>query len=82
MYRIIEKIKKLDKIKTPATVLGMSGALLVALPAAAPRMLGFASWMIANFLWIHQGLKTRDFYIAGLFGFYFLTAAIGIFNLC
>jgi hypothetical protein len=48
MYRIIEKIKKLDKIKTPATVLGMSGALLVALPAAAPRMFGFASWMIAK----------------------------------
>lgn len=74
-------IHRLHPVKTPATLLGMAGAVLVALPTAAPRMIGFASWMIANGLWIYLGMSTRDGYIAGLFGFYFLTTGFGIFNL-
>jgi len=81
MYEIKKMNLHLHPVKTPAVLLGMAGSLLVAMPAAAPRLIGFVSWMIANSLWIHQGLKTRDFYIAGLFGFYFLTAGIGILNL-
>lgn len=79
--RVGRMIHRLHPVKTPATLLGMAGAVLVALPAAAPRMIGFASWMIANGLWIYQGMSTRDGYIAGLFGFYFLTTGFGIFNL-
>lgn len=81
MYRLTEKIKKLHPFKTPAILLGMTGSVLVALPAAAPRTIGFVSWMIANSLWIYQGIDTRDGYIAGLFGFYFLTSGLGILNL-
>ena len=71
----------LDPVKTPAVICGMVGSVFVAMPATVMRLAGFCCWMIANFLWVFQGVKVKDFYLMALFGFYFVTAAIGIYNL-
>jgi hypothetical protein len=77
---VIEKAP-LDPIKTPAVILSMSGAVLVAMPTTFFRMIGFGTWMISNTLWVIQGKKVNDFYLMSLFGFYFVTAAVGVVNL-
>lgn len=74
-------LPKIDKIKTPAVILGMTGAVFVALPATIFRLLGFSAWMIANSLWVIQGKKVNDFYLVLLFGFYFVTAVMGFAGL-
>jgi len=76
----VEKVN-LDPIKTPAVILSMSGAVLVAMPTTFLRMVGFSVWLISNTLWVIQGKKVKDFYLMALFSFYFLTAAIGVVNL-
>lgn len=74
-------LPKPDKIKTPAVIFGMTGAVFVALPATIFRLLGFSAWMIANSLWVIQGKKVNDFYLIALFGFYFVTAVMGFAGL-
>lgn len=71
----------LHPIKTPAVILSMTGSVLVAMPTTILRIAGFSVWMISNTLWFIQGQKVKDFYLMALFGFYFVTAAIGIYNL-
>lgn len=71
----------LDPVKTPAVICGMAGAVLVAMPATNLRLAGFCCWMIANLLWVFQGVKVKDFYLMVLFGFYFLTAVLGVYNI-
>lgn len=68
-------------IKAPATILGMAGAVFVAMPATILRLAGFGCWLIANGLWVIQGKKVNDFYLMLLFSFYFVTAAFGVYNL-
>jgi hypothetical protein len=69
---------KFHSVKTPAVILGMSGAALVAVPAAAAHLAGFGCWIIGNGLWVWHGTKVKDFYILLLFGFYLVTAVMGI----
>lgn len=71
----------LHPIKTPAVILSMTGSVLVAMPTTILRIAGFSVWMISNTLWFIQGQKVKDFYLMALFGFYFVTAAIGVYNL-
>ncbi|WP_048145700.1 hypothetical protein [Methanoplanus limicola] len=72
---------KFHPVKTPAVILGMSGAALVAVPAAAAHLAGFTCWIIANGLWVWHGTKVKDFYIMLLFVFYLVTAFMGIMGL-
>jgi hypothetical protein len=44
----------LHPIKTPAVILSMSGAVLVAMPTTILRLAGFSIWMISNTLWVIQ----------------------------
>jgi hypothetical protein len=71
----------LDPVKTPAVICGMAGAVLVAMPATNLRLAGFGCWIVANSLWVFQGVKVKDFYLMVLFGFYFLTAVLGVYNI-
>lgn len=71
----------LHPIKAPAVIFGMVGSVFVAMPATVMRLAGFCCWMIANLLWVFQGVKVKDFYLMVLFGFYFVTAALGVYNL-
>jgi len=70
-----------DVIRSPAVILGMSGAVLVAMPANELRMTGFMAWIIGNLLWVVYGLRSDDHYTIAMFGFYLVTAIIGLYNL-
>ncbi|WOF15990.1 hypothetical protein F1737_04370 [Methanoplanus sp. FWC-SCC4] len=67
--------------KTPAVILGMIGSTLVAVPAAAAHLAGFACWMIGNSLWVLYGISEDDWHIITLFSFYFITALLGAYFL-
>jgi len=69
---------KVHPTKTPAVILGMAGATLIALPDAAAHLAGFGCWIIANGLWVRYGLKEKDWHIMILFSFYFMTALVGV----
>jgi len=67
----------MTSIKTPATALSITGAVLVAYPSTISRLAGFCCWIIGNSLWIHIGLMQKDRHISILFSVYLCTAAIG-----
>lgn len=77
----LSDLPKPDLIKTPAVIFGMTGAVFVALPTTFFRLAGFTCWMVANSLWVIQGRKVKDFYLIALFGFYLVTACLGIMGL-
>lgn len=68
----------LDRLQYVGEALGVAGAVLVALPSAALRALGFAVWIGANAAWIVYGRKTENGHISRLFSFYLVTAVIGL----
>lgn len=79
--KLIDKCRTLDPVRTPAVLLGMTGAVLVAMPTTIFRAFGFLSWLIGNSLWIINGRRTDDRYMVVMFGFYLLTAFVGLGNI-
>ncbi|HOB43701.1 MAG TPA: hypothetical protein PKV78_04985 [Methanoculleus thermophilus] len=70
----------LDPLQTPAVVLGMVGAVLVAGRTAGMRMCGFGAWVIGNVFWVVYGAVTENWYVVVMFGFYWVMAVVGVRN--
>ena len=68
---------KLHPTKTPAVLLGMAGAILIALPAATAHLAGFSCWILGNGLWVITGISEKDHHLIAQFSFFFLTALMG-----
>ncbi|MFA7087612.1 MAG: hypothetical protein WC145_13165 [Aliarcobacter sp.] len=69
-----------DRLQYVGEVLGVAGAVLVALPSAASRAAGFAVWTVGNAAWISYGRRAGNRHIARLFSFYLLTAVVGLYS--
>ena len=70
----------LDLLQAPAVVLGIVGALFVSGYSLKSRRFGFILWILGNALWVSWGLWTGNLYVAIMFGFYWLTACLGLSN--
>jgi hypothetical protein len=77
---IIEILTTIDPVQALAVTLGISGAVLVAGKRAASRLAGFSCWIIANLIWFFEGVYSSNYYLAAMFGFYWLTAIVGFWN--
>lgn len=62
-----------------AVPLGMAGSVLVALPKKAMRGIGFSSWIVSNIIWLQHGLGVDDIHVSAQFGFYLITASLGLY---
>jgi len=69
-----------DPLQGPAVVLGMAGAALVASRAQGIRRAGFGCWVVGNLLWVIYVTVEGNAYMMTLFGFYWVTAALGLMN--
>ena len=69
-----------DPLQGPAVVLGMAGAALVASRAQGIRRIGFGAWIVGNLLWVIYATVEGNTYMMILFGFYWVTAALGLMN--
>lgn len=70
----------LDPLQTPAVVLGMMGAVLVAGRSPGVRACGFGAWVIGNLFWVAYGAVTANVYVVVMFAFYWVTAVVGVRN--
>jgi hypothetical protein len=70
----------LDPLQTPAVVLGMAGAVLVAGRGAGTRAAGFGMWVIGNLFWVAYGVVSGNVYVVVMFAFYGVTAVMGVVN--
>ncbi len=70
----------LDLLQAPAVILGIVGALFVSGYSLGSRRTGFCLWILGNALWVSWGLLTQNPYITIMFGFYWLTACLGLSN--
>ena len=77
---IIEMLATIDPLQAAAVILGISGAVLVAGNWARSRLAGFSCWIIANLIWFFEGVYSSNYYLAAMFGFYWLTAIVGFWN--
>ncbi|WP_048152696.1 hypothetical protein [Methanolacinia paynteri] len=77
---ITELLAAIDPLQTIAVILGISGAALVAGKKAASRLSGFSCWIIANLIWFFEGVYSSNYYLAAMFGFYWITAIVGFWN--
>jgi len=69
-----------DPLQGPAVVLGMVGAALVASRSRGVRRIGFGAWIVGNLLWVVYASVQENIYMVTLFGFYWVTAALGLLN--
>jgi len=69
-----------DPLQGPAAVLGMVGAALVASRSQGVRRIGFGAWIVGNLLWVVYAAAQENVYMMTLFGFYWITAALGLMN--
>lgn len=69
-----------DPLQGPAVVLGMAGAALVVSRSQGIRRAGFAAWVVGNLLWVVYASVQENAYMMTLFGFYWVTAALGLMN--
>ena len=69
-----------DPLQGPAVVLGMAGAALVASRSQGVRRVGFGAWIVGNLLWVIYATVEGNAYMMTLFGFYWVTAALGLMN--
>lgn len=69
-----------DPLQGPAVVLGMAGAALVASRSRGVRRIGFGAWIVGNLLWVVYASVQENTYMMILFGFYWVTAALGLMN--
>lgn len=70
----------LDPLQTPAVVLGMVGAVLVAGRSPGVRACGFFAWVVGNLFWVAYGAVTGNVYVMVMFGFYWVMAVVGVVN--
>lgn len=70
----------MDLLQAPAVLLGIVGALFVSGYSLRSRRFGFTLWILGNALWVSWGLLTQNPYITIMFGFYWLTACLGLSN--
>lgn len=77
---IIEILATIDPLQTAAVILGISGAVLVAGKRTRSRLAGFSCWIIANLIWFFEGVYSSNYYLAAMFGFYWITAVAGFWN--
>jgi len=69
-----------DPLQGPAVVLGMVGAVLVTSRSQGTRWAGFAAWVVGNLLWVVYATMEGNAYMMTLFGFYWVTAVLGLKN--
>ena len=69
-----------DRVKDAAVVPGMAGALLVTSTSPFIRAAGFGAWVIGNSCWICVGRASGDHHLILLFGFYLVTAMLGLWT--
>ncbi len=69
-----------DPLQGPAVVLGMAGAALVASRSQGIRRAGFGCWIVGNLLWVIYATVQENIYMVTLFGFYWVTAVLGLMN--
>ena len=69
-----------DPLQGPAVVLGTAGAALVASRSQGIRQIGFGAWIVGNLLWVVYASVQENIYMVTLFGFYWVTAALGLLN--
>lgn len=69
-----------DRVKDAAVILGMAGALLVTSASPHIRAAGFAAWVVGNSCWICVGRASGDHHLILLFGFYLVTALLGLWT--
>ena len=69
-----------DPLQGPAVVLGMAGAALVSSRSQGIRRIGFGAWIVGNLLWVIDATVEGNTYMMILFGFYWVTAALGLMN--
>jgi membrane associated rhomboid family serine protease len=67
-------------LQAAGAVAGIVGAVFVAGQSRHSRRIGFATWIVSNSCWIVSGILTRNPFLVVMFGFYFLTAVIGVVN--
>ncbi len=70
----------IDRVKDAAVILGMAGAVLVTSASPQIRAAGFAAWVVGNSCWIRVGRASGDHHLILLFGFYLVTAVIGLWT--
>jgi hypothetical protein len=56
----------------------MAGAALVASRSQGIRRIGFGAWIVGNLLWVIYATVEGNAYMMTLFGFYWVTAALGL----
>lgn len=69
-----------DRLQYLGEVLGVTGAVLVALPSSLARAAGFAVWIVGNAAWIAYGRRAENPHIARLFSVYLITAVVGLWG--
>ena len=69
-----------DPLQGPAVAFGMAGAAPVASRSHGIRRAGFAAWVVGNLLWVVYASVQENAYMMTLFGFYWVTAALGLMN--
>jgi len=70
----------LDPILAPATALGLAGAALVPSDLQTRQALGYAVWIVGNFLWVYHGIAVENPYIFVLFGLYMGLSVRGLYK--
>lgn len=66
----------MKKIEAMFSILAMLGAILV----ASQIQIGWALWLLSSVLGVVWGLKTKNYWIAGMQGFFTVTNIIGLVN--
>lgn len=69
-----------DRLQYLGEILGVTGAILVALPSSLARALGFGTWIVGNSVWIAYGRRSGNMHISRLFSVYLLTAVVGLWG--
>ena len=69
-----------DLLQWPGAALGLIGALLVAGTSSDARRLGFALWLGSNAFLIGWTLWSNAWGLFGMYVFYFITSALGLWN--
>jgi len=70
----------LSALQAAGVVAGVVGAGLVAGQSRHSRRVGFGIWIVSDAAWVAAGLLLRNPFLVLLFGYYFVTAVLGVAN--
>jgi hypothetical protein len=68
----------MKRIESIFSILAMLGALLV----SNQVQLGWILWLVSSILGTLWGIKTKNYWVAGMQGFFSITNLIGLVNYC